>query len=136
MQQEFDLRRLQLTELQILKDVADFCDANGINYFLYGGTLIGAARHQGFIPWDDDIDIWMDYNSYKKFLKLSKKLPSKYFIQNYRTDKKLCYSWTKVMLNGTTLIHNGMQSYDIHQGIYIDVFMINGVAEEMIRGRI
>jgi lipopolysaccharide cholinephosphotransferase len=70
MQQEFDLRRLQLTELQILKDIANFCDSNGINYFLYGGTLIGAARHQGFIPWDDDIDIWMDYKSYKKFLKL------------------------------------------------------------------
>ena len=133
---ENETRKLQLTELQILKDVADFCEENDIVYFLYGGTMIGAARHQGFIPWDDDIDIWMDLRNYKKFLKLSKKLPSKYFVQNYKTDRKCCYSWTKVMLNGTTLIHNGMQSYDIHQGIYIDVFMINGVAEGMIRGRI
>lgn len=133
---ENETRKLQLTELQILKDVADFCEENDIVYFLYGGTMIGAARHQGFIPWDDDIDIWMDLRNYKKFLKLSKKLPSKYFVQNYKTDRKCCYSWTKVMLNGTTLIHNGMQSYDIHQGIYIDVFMINGIADGKVRRKI
>ncbi len=136
MQQEFDLRRLQLTELQILKDVADFCDSNDITYFLTAGTLLGAARHKGFIPWDDDIDICMDLTNYKRFLKLSQKLPSVYYVQNYKTDKKCCYSWTKIMIEGTTLIQNNMESYDIHQGIFIDVFMINGVADGKIRGAI
>lgn len=133
---ENETRRLQLTELQILRDVADFCDKNEIVYFLCGGTLLGAVRHQGFIPWDDDVDIIMDKKNYNKFLKYSKKLPNKYFVQNYKTEKKLCYPWTKVLLKGTTLIHSGMQHYDIRQNIYIDVFMINGIARGAIRSKI
>lgn len=129
----FDLRRLQLIELQILKDITDFCDDNDIVYYLCGGTLLGAARHKGFIPWDDDVDIMMDLKNYKKFIKISKKINSKYFLQNYKTDRKVCYPWTKVMLNGTSLIQNGMQAYDIHQGVFIDIFMINGIARGRMR---
>ncbi len=133
---EFDLKKLQMTELGMLKDISAFCDEHGIRYFMYGGTLLGAARHQGFIPWDDDIDIWMDHKSYQRFLSLADALSDKYFIQNYKTEKKLCYPWTKVILKNTVNIARGLEDYDIRQGINIDVFMINGIADGRLRGKI
>ena len=66
----YKLREIQLFELQILRDIVDFCEENGIEYFLASGTLLGAIRHKGFIPWDDDIDIYMTFSNYRKFLKL------------------------------------------------------------------
>ena len=110
----YDLKKLQLVELQILKDVAEFCDKNDIVYFLDSGTLLGAIRHQGFIPWDDDIDIIMDVENHKKFCKLAPTgLPKCYFVQNMDTDKKTCISWTKVRKNGTTCMERKLTAYDV-----------------------
>lgn len=123
----YDLKKLQLVELQILKDVAEFCDKNDIVYFLDGGTLLGAIRHQGFIPWDDDIDIIMDVENYKKFCKLAPNgLPESYFVQNMDTDTKARISWTKVRKNGTTCMEKNLTSYDVHYGVGIDIFVMVG----------
>jgi len=67
------LRKLQLTELEMLKDIDRFCKEYQIEYFIAYGTALGAVRHRGFIPWDDDIDICMKRTEYNKFLKLAKK---------------------------------------------------------------
>ena len=77
------LRDLQLTELEILKVVHKFCEKNDIKYSLYAGTALGAVRHKGFIPWDDDVDIVMTRDEFEKFCLKWKQNPVEgYYFQN------------------------------------------------------
>lgn len=126
---EATLRDLQLAQLQELKDIAAFCDANGIAYFLDSGTLLGAVRHKGFIPWDDDVDICMDVKSYRRFLKLARKLPERYYFQNYRTDPTMTRKWTKIRIHGTTVTPKHLPVEDTHAGACLDIFIMAGAAK-------
>ena len=65
-----DLQHLQKVILYIMKDIDKLCRKNGIEYYLFGGSAIGAVRHKGFIPWDDDLDIVMDHNNYERFIQV------------------------------------------------------------------
>lgn len=86
------LRQHQLRTLEILKVVDSICKTNNINYWLSSGTLLGAVRHKGFIPWDDDIDIEMLRDDFKKFNEvIPQYLPDNLKLQNHQTDK--CYYW-------------------------------------------
>lgn len=131
---ENSLQALQKVELEMLKDIASFCDEKRIQYFIIAGTLLGAVRDGGFIPWDDDIDIGMDLKNYKKFLKYSKKfLPEKYHIQHFSTEPRCSNPWIKVRINGTTSMERDLVSYDIHQGVCMDVFLFNGISDRKIK---
>ena len=126
------LKKLQKAQLRELKAVADFCEAHGITYILDSGTLLGAIRHGGFIPWDDDVDICMDVENYRKFLKISHLLDPDYFVQNYRTDEHMNVCWTKIRINGTTITPVYMPMTDSHCGACLDIFIINGIARTSV----
>ena len=93
---------MQAIELKILKHVVKFCDENDITYFLYGGTLLGAIREKGFIPWDDDIDIAMPRDSYDKFIKTYKN-SDRYILNSFELDKSYYFPFAKVYDNKTYL---------------------------------
>lgn len=119
------LRKLQLTQLQILKDVAILCHKYNIVYYLIGGTLLGTIRHKGFIPWDDDIDIAMMREDYEKFLSVSNELGDRYCVQNKHSDKRVSVSFTKIRLNNTYYPERGTINSGIHSGIFIDIFPLD-----------
>lgn len=122
------LRRVQLTELESLRVIDDFCKKNDISYSLYGGTLIGAARHQGFIPWDDDLDICMSRDNYNKFIKLwEQNPPDGYILQNKENAPLFPSSFTKIRKDHTTFLHDEIDRGRFHTGIFVDVFPIDRV---------
>lgn len=116
-----DLRKAQLIMLDILKYVDKICEENNINYWLESGTLLGAVRHKGFIPWDDDLDIGMMKEDYEKFIKIFSKYENeKYFLLSKETDKNYNKNFIKIMSKKYFLIENEKQLWST--GIYIDVF--------------
>ena len=83
------LRTLQLTELEILREFDSLCRKHGLQYYIVGGTLIGAVRHGGFIPWDDDIDVSMPKKDFRKLCKIAnKEIGEACFLQTRKTDRK------------------------------------------------
>ena len=130
------VRKLQLVELDILKEVDKLCKKNDIKYFLCGGTLLGAIRHGGFIPWDDDIDIAMTRDNYQKFVKVcQKELNEKYFLDCYETNKKFCLPYAKVKLKNTLYVENKNQDfYDEKSCIWIDIFPLDAVEKPLSKG--
>ena len=118
-----NLRKLQLKELDILKYFDSFCSKNKLKYFLFSGTLLGAVRHKGFIPWDDDVDITMSGSEYLKLAELFEKdKDDKYFFQSLETEKSYYLLWNKIRLNNTIFVEKGWEENDTHQGIFIDIF--------------
>lgn len=120
---EISLDETRKIQLEILDRVVAFCDAHHINYFLCGGTLLGAIRHQGYIPWDDDIDLMMPRPDYVKFIEHFKidglKLYTFQAIKNYFNP------FVKISDTNTVLVENGSYHYEI--GINIDIFPIDGL---------
>lgn len=118
------LRTLQLFESKMLSDIADVCEKNHITYYITSGTLLGAVRHKGFIPWDDDIDISMPVEDYLRFLKIGQSLlGDKYFLQNYNTDKYYYRSYTRIIANQTTMMTRpSAVKFRSHQGVWVDIF--------------
>ena len=128
---EEQLKRLQQLELLELKVVKKVCDQLNIKFVLYGGTLLGAVKYKGFIPWDDDVDIAMDRDSYEKFIaEAPRLLPKEYVIQNLYTDSKSPYSYTKMRLRGTRCIEKVNHKLDIEQGIYMDIYPIDDIPDD------
>ena len=121
--QNFDyLPKLHNCQLIIAREIKRLCDKHNIKYFIIAGTLLGAIRHGGFIPWDDDMDIGMLREDYEKFLKVAKtELGEEFFLQTPETDKNYGLPFAKILLNGTLLVEATAGS-NAKKGIFVDVF--------------
>lgn len=121
-----ELETLHRIHISMLKKIDEFCKENDIKYFLMYGTLIGAVRHKGFIPWDDDVDIGMLREDYNKFMKLAKNgFKGDLLIENYKMHKGYGHNFGKVVLKGTVWEEYFAEGLDCLNGIYIDVFPID-----------
>ena len=119
------LRQLQLAELEMLCDFRALCEKHNLRYFLDYGNLLGAVRHGGFIPWDDDVDVSMPYEDYRKFLKIAQEeLGDRYFLQTDDTDEQYHFCFAKIRKNGTTMVNEDQLGWDIHHGAWIDIFVL------------
>ena len=126
-----NLKKLQKIELEMLKYFDEICHKHNLEYFLAYGTLIGAVRHQGFIPWDDDIDIYMKGQDYIKLVDILKDNKNKkYFFQSLETEKNYYLLWNKIRINNTVLIEKGWENIKVHKGISLDIFPLFDYPED------
>ena len=127
------LRRLQLLELKVLKDIDRVCKILNIRYFLIGGSALGAVRHGGFIPWDDDVDIAFYRRDYEIFIKNAKDLLSRDFVlENYDTNEEYHLCFSKVCVNGTVYTCGDIQKRNVHHGVFVDIFPMDAVPDSRI----
>lgn len=127
---EKSVRDVQIKILQIMKYIDRLCRENDITYYIMGGTALGAVRHSGFIPWDDDLDIFMTPDCYEKFKRVFEAKKSEDFvIQEWRTTPGYL-EYAKVRMNGTTFIEESYKDLkDMHHGIYVDIMILHKVPE-------
>ncbi len=128
---EKTLKRVQATEMEILKDFMALCDANEINYFGIAGSGIGALRHQGFIPWDDDIDVALPRADFDKFVALAKEqLSDKYIVMNGETNENYPLMTTRLMKKGTIFREEAMKNVDCPLGIFLDLYPFDNLSDD------
>ena len=122
------IREKQLVMYGIMKEIVRVCDKHNITYYLSGGTLLGAVRHHGFIPWDDDVDLEMPWKDYKRFLRIApQELPKDLFVQTFYTDPGYPNVFAMVRKSGTTAMPVSQKDLGIHWGIEVDIFPIVGL---------
>jgi lipopolysaccharide cholinephosphotransferase len=126
-----DLQQLHDHLYRMLEEIADFFEQHDIDYSLFAGTLLGAVRHKGFIPWDDDIDLFMTEDEFKKFLGVAHLLPSYFKIQSQETDPDYELEFPKIRDERTVVLEKGKENRTYkYRGLFIDIFVFRGYTEE------
>ncbi|MDT3699210.1 MAG: LicD family protein [Thermincola sp.] len=126
-----NVRKLQLLQLDAFKEVDRICKRNNLKYFMIGGTLLGAVRHKGFIPWDMDLDIAMYREDYDRFAECcGRELSGKYFLQSFKTDVDFFPALSRICINNTYLEIERSRHLHHHKGIYIDIFPLDNVSDD------
>lgn len=131
-----EIKKLQIVQLDILEEIKRVCEEKEIPFYLAFGSCLGALRHQGCIPWDDDIDICMHVEDFDRFVKCSDAFKEGYFLQTQETDPNFGCAIARVRLDGTILVEEGDEGLDIHNGIFVDVYPLYGIPKGKIRRKI
>ncbi len=133
-QQEYEeatLKRLQKTELGMLKDFISICEKYQLTWFAFAGTAIGAIRHQGFIPWDDDIDLCLPRKDFEIFLAaVPQEFPDKYELLNTEIDDRYPLTTTRMMLRGTKFKEEALAQVPCEMGIFLDLYPFDNVSDD------
>ena len=125
------LKHLQQVEIKILKYFIEVCEENDLTYFMYAGSLLGAIRHQGFIPWDDDIDVIMFREDFEKLNKiLEKDLNEKYNFFNVLNEETYHYTWGRLTLKNTLFKEWWGDQVDYTPNIFLDIFILDNVPKD------
>ena len=128
-----NLQEIQAAGLHLLNLFVEACQKMELKYFLMGGTLLGAARHRGYIPWDDDIDVGMLRSDFESFKKEGQKyLPSYAFLQSEGAEPDYPHNFMKIRDSRTTLIETSVKHIPMNHGIYIDIFPVDYYPESRI----
>lgn len=132
-----NMELLHKVDMDIVKEVVRICDAHGFKYYMLGGTMLGAVRHQGFIPWDDDIDLGMPRDDYEAFLEIAdKELPEHLRVVNYRNDPAYQYYITRVQDTQTSVVEERIGNDSKYTCASIDIFPIDGTPNNPIARKI
>ena len=127
-----NLKKLHNTEIEILEEINRICSNNNLSYFMIGGTLLGAVRHKGFIPWDDDLDIAMPRKDYNKFQEICKKqLNDKFILDSYENNKQYWLPIIKIRNKNTIYEEKSQKNYNNNKGIWVDVFPLDNADKEI-----
>lgn len=125
---EEELKKIQAVEKACLREFIRICEKLQVGYFLTAGSALGAMRHNGFIPWDDDIDVGMTRPDYERFLKEAPALlPSHYHLQTPYNTPTTPYPYTKIRIDGTKFVEYCNRNVQMHHGVYIDIFPFDKV---------
>lgn len=135
---ESDLNKMKQIELEMLIELDRICRKHNIKYNLCAGTLLGAVRHKGFIPWDDDIDVRMLRSEYTRFCEVCKKEldQERFFLQNHETDKGYRWEFGRILRNGTEYVRVGQEKLKQKTGVFIDIFPSDGTPEKKFERKI
>lgn len=124
-------KKLWAVELDLLREFLDFCRRNSLRCWAEGGTLLGAVRHKGFIPWDDDIDLMMPRDDYDRMISLgNSQFHPPYFLQTAYTDTGYYRSHAQFRNSDTAAIRPSDVFQKFNQGIFIDIFVVDAVPPE------
>ncbi len=128
-----ELYEIQKMQNEILKELDRICKKNNIKYFIAQGTLLGAVRHKGFIPWDDDVDVIIPQAELKRLIKVfDGEAGKEYVLKNHRLEKHYPLTWTKMRVNNTISIPKRYKDLPIHWGIGIDLFPMCSLSNNRI----
>lgn len=132
------LRQLQLIELELLLELDRICRKNHIKYNICGGSLIGAMRHGGFIPWDDDIDVRMLRSEYNKFRKACEQDldVQKFFLQDFKSDSKYRWGYAKLLRCDTIYVRTGQEHLKMRNGAYMDILISDGIPNNKLGAKL
>lgn len=128
---KIELEELKQIELNMMQEINKVCQDNGIHYYMVGGTLLGAVRHKGFIPWDDDIDIAMPRKDFEKFCAALKEKKFNYEVQFYDNVDNYGYASPKIVDKRTVLVDYKLGFGREEGSVFIDVFLYDGMGENL-----